>query len=158
MRLLPIPIRCRRESRLITDILLRRYPDRWIYADHVPQPMALLVRQAALVLLDDIASKMPSRARLFEVPEKRLARELGAMGLGRHPTPEQRAMNFLGEQYELWNDSHADPDTFFKLRLSLLELLYREAEAILRDYAPTQDVGSWWSLLQIVPHYRSRLA
>lgn len=57
-------------------------------------------------------------------------------------------MNFLGEQYDLWNDAHSDPDTFFKLRLSLLELLYREAEDILKDYAPTHNVGSWWSVLQ----------
>ena len=106
------------------------------------------MRQAALVLFDDVASKMPNRARLFEVPEKRLARELGAMALGRRPTPEQRAMDFLGEPYDLWNNSHGDPDSFIKLRLSLLELLFREAETMLREYAPKNDVASWWALLQ----------
>jgi hypothetical protein len=106
------------------------------------------VRQAALVLFDDVASKMPNRARLFEVPEKRLARELGTMALGRQLTPEQRAMDFLGEPYDLWNDAHGDPDTFIKLRLSLLELLFREAEVMLREYAPKHDVASWWALLQ----------
>lgn len=106
------------------------------------------MRQAALVLFDDVASKMPNRARLFEVPEKCLARELGAMALGRLHTPEQRAMAFLGEPYDLWNDSHGDPDSFIKLRLSLLELLFREAETMLREYAPKNDVASWWALLQ----------
>jgi hypothetical protein len=99
-------------------------------------------------LLDDIAPKMPNGARLFDVPEKRLARELGAMALGRAGTPDQRIMNFLGEPYDLWNNAHGDPDTFFKLRLSLLELLFREAEAMLANYAPRQDVASWWALLQ----------
>ena len=106
------------------------------------------MRQAALILFDDVASRMPNRARLFEVPEKRLARELGAMALGRRPTPEQRAMDFLGEPYHLWNDSHGDPDSFIKLRLSLLELLFREAETMLREYAPKNDIASWWALLQ----------
>jgi hypothetical protein len=114
----------------------------------VPQSLALLVKQAALVLFDDVASKMPNRARLFEFPEKCLARELGAMALGRLPTPEQRAMEFLGEPYDLWNNAHGDPDSFIKLRLSLLELLFREAEVMLREYAPKKDVASWWALIQ----------
>lgn len=132
---------------LITDLLIKRYPGRWVH-DHVPQPLALLVRQAALLLHDDVASKIPNRARLFEIPEKRLARELGAISLGRERTPEHRAMNFLGEPYDLWNSQHGDPDTFIKLRLSLLELLFREAEAILRESAPKNDVASWLALLQ----------
>ncbi len=70
------------------------------------------------------------------------------MALGRQPTPEQRVMEFLGESYDLWNDAHGDPDGFIKLRLSLLELLFREAEAMLREYAPKNDVASWWMLLQ----------
>ncbi|GAB1434074.1 hypothetical protein MASR2M32_02830 [Sphaerotilus sulfidivorans] len=106
------------------------------------------MRQAALVLFDDIALKMPNRTRLFEIPEKRLAREIGAMALGRRPTPEQRTMEFLGESYDVWNDAHGDPDRFIKLRLSLLELLFREAEAMLRECAPKNDVASWWALLQ----------
>jgi len=57
-------------------------------------------------------------------------------------------MEFLGEPYDLWNDAHGDPDSFIKLRLSLLELLFREAEAMLREYAPKNDVASWWALLQ----------
>lgn len=133
---------------LITDVLFRRYPDRWIIGDDVPLPFALLVRQAALVVYNDIASRLPNRARLFEVPETRLAREFGAMALGRAPTSEQNCMQFLGEPYDLWNDSHGSPDDFIKRRLSLVELLFREAEAILQGFAPKQDAKAWWTLLQ----------
>lgn len=132
---------------MITDVLFKRYPERWIYQDRVPQNLALLVRQAALVLHDDVAAKLPNRARLFEVPERRLARELGIIALGRTPTSEQNCLDFLGQPYDLWNDSHGEPDTFLKLRLSLIELLFREAEAILRSLAPRQDITSWWSLV-----------
>jgi len=55
---------------VIADVLFKRYPDRWIFIDGVPVELATLIRQAALVLYDDIASRMPNRARLFEVPEK----------------------------------------------------------------------------------------
>jgi hypothetical protein len=132
---------------LITDIFLRRYPAPWL-REKVPEPLVLLVRQGALLFLDDVAPKFPCPARLFEVPEKRLSRELGVMALDRKPTPEQRVTAFLGEQYDLWNDRHHDPDTFIKLRLSLLELLFREAEEILRDYTPRDDLASRWALLQ----------
>lgn len=57
-------------------------------------------------------------------------------------------MNFLGQSYDLWNDGHGRPDDFVKLRLSLIELLFREAEAILRTLAPKQDVTSWWALVR----------
>lgn len=133
---------------MITDVLFKRYPERWIYQDHVPQNVALLIRQAALVLHDDVAAKLPNRTRLFEVPERRLARELGMLALGRSQTAEQNCIAFLGQPYDLWNDAHGDPDTFVKLRLSLIELLFREAEAILRSLAPKQDVTSWWSLVR----------
>jgi hypothetical protein len=134
---------------VIADVLFKRYPDRWIHAiDRVPAELATLIRQAALVVYDDVAPRLPSRARLFEGPEKQLARELGAMGLASGPTAEQNCMQFLGEQYGLWNDAHRSPDEFFKLRLSLIELLFREAESILRGLSPRGDVKGWWSLLQ----------
>lgn len=133
---------------MITDVLFKRYPERWIYQDHVPQNVALLIRQAALVLHDDVATKLPNRPRLFDVPERRLARELGMIALGRSPTSEQNCIEFLGRPYDLWNDAHGDPDTFVKLRLSLIELLFREAEAILRGLAPKQDVKTWWALVR----------
>ena len=57
-------------------------------------------------------------------------------------------MDFLGEPFDPWNDAHGDPDSFIKLRLSLLEPLFREAEAILSEHAPRNDVASWWALLQ----------
>ena len=133
---------------MIADVLFKRYPHPWIFSEEVPVELATLVRQAALVMYDDIASCIPNRARLFEAVQKQLARELGMVQLGRAPTPEQNCMNFLGEHYELWNNAHGAPDYFFKLRLSLIELLFREAEAILREFSPAGDVKKWWSLLQ----------
>lgn len=134
---------------MIADVLFKRYPSRWIlFTDQIPNEFAMLIRQATLVLYDDIASRIPNRARLFEVPEKQLARELGMRQLGRAPTPEQNCINLLGEQYDLWNNDHGAPDYFFKLRLSLIELLFREAEAILRGLSPKDDVKGWFSLLQ----------
>jgi hypothetical protein len=91
---------------------------------------------------------MPNRAQLFQVSEKQLARELGALRLGGTPTPEQNCINFLGERYDLWNDAHSNPDTFFKLRLSLIELLFREAESILRSVSPKAGVEGSLSPLE----------
>lgn len=133
---------------MIADVLFKRYREQWIFADRVPVELATLIRQAAILLYDDIAARMPNRATLFEAPEKQLARELGRMGLGREQTPEQNCMTYLGEQYDLWNDAHGSPDNFFKLRLSLIELLFREAESIIRGLLPKKDIKAWGSLLQ----------
>lgn len=133
---------------MITDVLFRRYPERWLYTSQGMEPLSLLVRQAAIIFFDDITPNMPNQTRLYEVPEKRLARELGEMVLGQQLTAEQRVVTYLSEPYDIWHGSHGDADNFIKLRMSLLELLFREAETILAGYAPNEDVGVWWALLK----------
>jgi AbiJ N-terminal domain 4 len=135
---------------VITDVFFKRYPEHWLNGlGTVPENVAVLIRQAALVVFDDIAPHLPNRIQLFEKPEKRLAREFGAMSLGESSSAERNCMMFLGEQYDLWKNSHGDPSSFVKLRLSLIELLFREAETILRENAPKQqDTQTWWELVQ----------
>lgn len=132
---------------MITDVLFKRYPDPWIGSERVPEKLALVLHQSAIVFLDDVAPTVPNHARLFGVPEKRLAREMGAFVLGKERSPEHRVVAMLGEHYDLWNDSHRSPDAFFKLRLSLVELLFREAEAIVSEFAPKKDSVAWLGVL-----------
>jgi hypothetical protein len=63
-------------------------------------------------------------------------------------TSEERCIRFLGEVYNLWNNAHGDADRFFKRQLSLIELLFREAEDKLRANAPNGNIKGWFSLLQ----------
>ena len=95
----------------------------------VPLDLVTLLRQAALVLHEDIAPHLPDRDKLFEIAHKRLARELGIVQLAPGDTYEESCIRFLGEPYDLWNIAHGLPDDCFKLRLSLVELLFREAES-----------------------------
>lgn len=142
---------------MITDVLFKRYPDQWLHSDRVPSDLVTVLRQAALVLHEDVAPHLPNRDQLFEVAHKRLARELGAAQLAPGQTYEERCIRFLGEVYDLWNDAHASPDTFFKLRLSLVELLFREAEARLHAEFPGGDLKQQLSLIQkrVSPKSRS---
>ena len=133
---------------MITDVLFKRYPERWLLGSGVPAELVTLIRQAALVMHQDVAPSFPDRDALFMGAHKRLARELGAMELAPGHTSEEKCMHFLGELYDLWNDAHGDADRFLKRQLSLIELLFREAENRLRSTAPNGDIQRWFSLLQ----------
>lgn len=133
---------------MITDVLFKRYPERWLMGSGLPAELVTLVRQAALVVHQDIAPSFPDRDALFLGAHNRLARELGAMELYPGNTAEERCMRFLGEVHDLWNNAHGDADRFFKRQLSLIELLFREAEERLRSEAPNGNIKGWFSLLQ----------
>jgi hypothetical protein len=65
---------------------------------------------------------------MFTGALSRIERELGSP-LGPTKTSAERiCAEWLATQYDLWNDSHGDGDRFFKIQLSLIELLVRSAQ------------------------------
>ena len=74
---------------MITDVLYKRYPESWLYADQLPPQLSQLLCRAAILFQQEIACCMPNRARLFEVAEKKLAGELGQVLLGRTSNHER---------------------------------------------------------------------
>lgn len=128
---------------MITDVFYKRYPEAWHFGEGVPPEVAQIIRQAAIIMFDDVAPCIPDNAPLFERPDKQLARELGMSALGRYDSARNCA-EFLDEPYDLWNDQHGRPEMFVKLRLSLIELLVRQAEEILKNYAAPQANTKGW--------------
>ncbi len=133
---------------MLTDVLLKRYPRPWIHGDRVDPELLTLLRQAALVLHEDIVPRLNNREEVYETAYKRLGREVGASHFAFGDSFEERCVRFIGENYDLWNDAHGSPDLFFKIRLSLIELLYREAEEFLRNQVGSRDLKRHFALLQ----------
>src|SRR5262249_10947919 len=74
-----------------------------------------------------------------------LARELGVGRLNAETSYDAICGTFLVERYDLWNNSHGTADYFIKLRLSLIELLFRAAEEWPRDTASGTATGRFFS-------------
>ena len=125
---------------MITDVFIKRYPQKMVYQDKVPPPIGKLFRQAALIIFD-VIQNLAAREAFFERIHNRLARELGHW-LYQAESYEESCSKFLAEPFDLWNNRHGTADYFFKSRLSLIELLFRELELEFTGHGRQGDKAS----------------
>lgn len=112
---------------MITDVFFKRYPETWFHGGQVPSDVIKFLRQAATIVFQDLRQHVDDPETLCRRVHDKLVRELG-FGLFRANSYEEICHGFLFEVYDLWNNSHGSPDVFVKVRLSLIELLFREIE------------------------------
>jgi len=124
---------------MITDVFAKRYPAEMIWGnrDGFPKPVALLLSQLAHVVIYDVLPKTRNAETLCEFAHNQLARELGGFILEQGASFQERCGRFLVGSYNLWNNSHGTPDLFFKSRISLVELIFREADRRNAELAAT---------------------
>jgi hypothetical protein len=113
---------------VIEDLFFKRYKDFVFAYDHVLPNMSRVLVQAAQIFADDVCTSLDLDDKCFLSAERQLIRECGYNPFPLYQSPFDRCEAFLTEPYDLWNDQHGTPDLFVKLRLSLIELLYRDAE------------------------------
>jgi hypothetical protein len=113
---------------MIHDIFLLRYPQNIYHGDQPTDAVHQIFVQAAHIIFGDLGPKLKLDQLFFQNVHDALARELGRGRLNSASTYDAACGQFLVEPYDLWNDSHSTADTFLKVRLSLVELLFRAAE------------------------------
>lgn len=116
-----------------------------------------MLRQATMIFHEDIAPHIPSSDGIYEASYNRLCRELGVGTLGEGHTYDEQCIRFIAEPYDLWIDRHGAPDTFFKFRLSLIELLFQETENKLKSSDKNNDLQTRLATLQkrVLPKTRA---
>jgi AbiJ N-terminal domain 4 len=112
---------------MITDVFFKRYTETWFHGGEVPPDVIKFFRQAATIVFQDLRQHVDDPETLCRRVHDKLVRELGS-SLFRADSYEEICHRFLFEVYDLWNDSDGNPDVFVKVRLSLIELLFREIE------------------------------
>jgi hypothetical protein len=112
---------------VITEVFIKRYPNPLLGTQGVPSQFLNLFAQAAHIIFEDLIPAFELEDGFFLVINKELAREIGAVSLTGRGTARE-CVAFLTIPYDVWNDAHGVPDTFVKLRLSFLELVFRHAE------------------------------
>jgi hypothetical protein len=112
---------------MITDLFLSRYPNPWIGGSSIPPSLRTLFAQAAHIIFEDLRPDFELEDSFFQSVNSRLSREVGVPTLIGNGTGRECAI-FLYEPYDLFNNAHGNPDVFVKLRVSLIELVFREAE------------------------------
>lgn len=121
---------------MIQDLFLRRYPQQIYWADRPTAEIHNLFAQAAHIIFGDLVEPLQLDVDLFKRAHDALALETGRGRLYDAPSWDAVCGEFLTETYDLWKDRHGTADTFLKMRLSLVELLFRLAEERARQLNP----------------------
>lgn len=111
---------------MIHDIFLSRYRGELFYGDSPTPEMHQFFMQTAHIIFDDLVPRLRVDQMLFKRAHDALAREAGVGRLREGTTWDAICGSFLVERYDLWNDDHGSPSLFLRMRLSLVELLFRE--------------------------------
>jgi hypothetical protein len=110
---------------MIHDVFLRRYPHRMYWEDAPSQEMQRLFVQVAHIVFKDLGPKLALEQGFYQQVHDALAREVGAGSLLAANTYDEICGRLLMEDYDLWSNRQGSADDFIKLRLSLIELLFR---------------------------------
>jgi hypothetical protein len=142
------------ESAMINDVFYTRYRHPIFHGGKVHHTVETLFIQVAHIIFEDLT--------VFDLPEeiftkthRRLAREIGLGSIGPGSRDGDVCGRLLCERYDLWNDRHGNADYFIKLRLSLVELLFREMEEYAKPLNP--PVTSKLSFFSRTSKYNSLL-
>jgi hypothetical protein len=127
---------------MITDIFAKRYERVLRFnQDAAVGVIGRVLVQAAVIFFEDVQPELRFPDRFFETLNRMLARELALPALNTNTSLSQLHVcsGFLATPYNaLVGWDQLQPDYFCKTRLSMLELLFREAEAQLRNgYQPS---------------------
>ena len=118
---------------MIEDVFFRRYPQQIYWGDRPTAEIHQLFVQVAHIIFGDLVEPLQLNDDFFKRAHDALARETGRGRLYDAPSWDAACGEFLTEVYDLWKDRHGTADTFLKMRLSLVELLFRLAEERARE-------------------------
>jgi hypothetical protein len=132
---------------MITDIFAKRYEELRFDRDRAENIFSPTVVQAGCIFFEDVQPKLKFTDEFFRGINLLLSRELGLRSLSEFAVFEELGVNrktaaetcylFLSQPFQRFGAWHRDPDYFCSTRLSMLELLFREAEALVRKgYVP----------------------
>jgi hypothetical protein len=117
---------------MITDIFARRYDEVLTFdLDTAQNDIGPILIQANQIFFDDIQPLLCLPDSFFQKLNQKIARELGLSALSDYPgsTQQQICSSFMATPYRGFDERQRNPDYYCKTRLSMLELLFREAEA-----------------------------
>ncbi|MCX5846685.1 MAG: hypothetical protein NTW12_10095 [Deltaproteobacteria bacterium] len=125
---------------MINDVFYTRYNHPLFYGGNIPPQVQILFTQAGHIIFEDICKGYKIPIDIFTKSHKKLAREIGLVSLGPGSTDDEICGLLIFERYNLWNDRHGEGDYFIKLRISLIELIFRELESF-AESMQTQKKG-----------------
>lgn len=132
---------------MLTDAFHKRYPHPFLYGHGFPNEIHRLLNQAGQIIAQDLFASIPVKSDLYKDAHDKLSREYGIGILGEGETYEEVCLKLIFERYDLWNNRHGDQDYFFKMRIGLVELLFRGAEEYFRKEHKSDDLGIIASIL-----------
>jgi hypothetical protein len=148
---------------MITDIFEKRYEHLRFNQDWAEKIISPTVVQASYIFRDDVQPKLRFPDKFFRHVNLLLSRELGLHSLNQYSGPlggdteERTCYLFVSKPFERYSSWHRDPDYFCKTRLSMLELLFREADALVRQGYLAAPSGPNTVMAEAINELRARL-
>ncbi len=112
---------------MINDLFHKRYPSVFWFHDGVPRNIHVFLRQAAQIVIQDLANHIDDINDVCSTAYGKLIRELGH-GLTPGADIVDTCIGSICEPYDLWNNAHGSPMDFVAYRFSLVELLFETIE------------------------------
>ncbi len=113
---------------MLSDVFYTRYPQQIYHAENVSPAIHSFFTQVGHVIFEDLCEELDIPGEIFIKAHRKLSREIGLGRLGPGKTDDEVCGRLLFEQYDLWDDRHGSPDYFIKVRISVIELVFREIE------------------------------
>jgi hypothetical protein len=116
---------------MIEDIFARRYGEVLEFdLDTAQNVIGPVLIQAAQIFFDDVQPVLRLPDSFFRKLNQKLAREVALPALSYASMMQaQICRSFMATPYHGFDETQRNPDYYCKTRLSMLELLFREAEA-----------------------------
>jgi hypothetical protein len=126
---------------MITDIFAKRYEELKFNRDQAENSISRTVVQASRIFFEDVQPVLKLTDQFFGHVNLLVSRELGLPSLNEYEmsrnTEMQACLLFLSQPFNPFSSWHREPDYFCKTRLSMMEILFREAEYLVRKgYLP----------------------
>lgn len=119
---------------MISDVFYTRYDQRFYYTDGFPPEFHTLFTQIGHIIFDDLYERFEIPRAIFSAVHRKLYREIGLGSLGPGNSDDEVCGRLLFERYDLRNNRHGGTDYFIKVRISLIELIFREIEEFAKTY------------------------
>ena len=120
---------------MLSDVFYKRYQQCLYHGDNVNPAIHSLFTQVGYIIFEDLCGNLDIPMGVFTKAHRKLVREIGIGFLGSGQKDDEVCGRLLFEKYDLWNDSHGGADYFIKVRISLIELIFRELEEYLNTLA-----------------------
>jgi hypothetical protein len=126
---------------MIEDLFFKRYSNIEVFGSHeVSAQMQLILSQSIKIFVEDVATPLKLDEEFYIRVHRKLTRECVVEPLPAGPSACLRVQSFLYSSADERAIAYGRVDSYMKIRISLVELLFRNAMMVLENYRRMYEI------------------